>query len=192
MRPRKDPTRRNQILMGLFLAFIMVASSVGFFVGQTPPGAVKYGKYTFTQLEQGGYQTKIGKQPFMFFFLPQDVETIDFPPEAKTILRGSVVIVTNQPNMTPLNLQLADQLRFDLRQRLGITVIPGRTEPDGSPFPVLTCANASVQEPAVILEEANETKAALEGVCLSLRGNESGLYMLRDRLLYEHFGVIHG
>lgn len=44
--------------------------------------------------------------------------------------------------------------------------------------------------PAVIVEEANETRATLEGVCLYVQGNESGLFQLRDRLFYEHFGVI--
>ena len=63
--------------MPLMIVFLMVSSTIGFMYGGSEDTREKYNGFTFTKTTQG-WLTYIGGQKFIFQYLPNELESIEF------------------------------------------------------------------------------------------------------------------
>ena len=56
--------------------------------------------------------------------------------------------------------------------------------------PIVDCMNATVYVPVIVMKEANETKAYLDGNCIFLESTQYSVVAMKDRILYAILGVV--
>ncbi|MBD3209292.1 hypothetical protein GF367_02650 [Candidatus Woesearchaeota archaeon] len=186
--------RRNKILMGAVLSFLMVASGFGVYLsGRGAQGntVADHGVAFSFDYQTQTYTAKLGDELQQFYYLPSSVAAIHMPDDAASLLRSSsAVIITFDPSLSARNLQLMDLIRFDLSSSLGRPVISAVTNESAMyALPVVACDNATAQVPVLSWEAGEEAAVERQGACLRFIGNQSGFLQLRDRLLYEYYGV---
>jgi len=189
---RKKKKTNYGLWVALALVFLMASSTVGFLTFQKQ-GSFSYGAHTFTQTAQG-YSVVIEDQRLVFQYLPDFVEDIEIPPKViDTILGSRVVTVTYDPNdeeKEALALIQYNMLKI-LGEMKNVYVVPGLVNATGYNYPELSCANATFQNPVVLLQSDNETSFVKEGNCVIITGGSSAeLAKIHDRLLYGFLGVI--
>jgi len=190
---RKKRKKTNYGLwVAIGLVFLMASSTAGFLTFRDQ-GSVSYGSYTFTQTAQG-YSVVIEDQRLIFQYLPDFVDDIEIPKNViDTILGSRVVTVTYDPNdeeKEALALIQYNMLKI-LDEMKNVYIVPGLVNATGYNYPELSCANATSQNPVVLLQSDNETSFVKEGNCVIITGGSSAdLAQIHDRLLYGFLGVI--
>ncbi len=183
-----------KLYIGLFIAFIMVTSIFGFIESSRTENkaSFEYNGFAFFQSEEGLY-TKINSKKVFFYYLPQQVEHLEMPPEAlQLILNSKVAALTYNPLSE--HKKILGGIQYELipifEGMLGIIVQRGLVDNKDYQLDKITCQDASEFIPVIYFKEGTE-EIVLEKNCIIISSEDAaGFIKLYNRLLYGLFGVI--
>jgi len=182
-------------MLVIFLAFIMVSSSIAFiFVGygSSQNTKVKYGEFTFRQ-RGPQWSTFVDKREAVFTYLPGDVSDINADQAAIDRLRSKLQIDTTLDENRTLTQYMA-LAQYELSQMLNfhnIYLRSGLTAANEFNLPVITCENSTATIPVLYFKEGNQTRIYAEGNCVIAEASQDfDAARLKDRLLYGILGII--
>lgn len=180
--------------MSLFIAFIMIASVIGFAFSFTQPvEKLQYKDFTFVSTPQG-LQTTVNDIRLYFYYFPRDLEDVQFDEGAGVALDGARVLwVSYDPN-DAYATEIAGML-FYIEEALSETdtafVQRGLVNNSGYVLPEVSCANATASVPVIVMQSGNETKVThRDGCVVATAASRPETAMVGDRLLYELLGVM--
>lgn len=201
---------RSRVIMGLVIAVIMVASTIGFALleservqQQQGENVTIYRNYTFIKTETGWQtQFKINDQNITLnsFNLPQDVENISMQgsPLLADFLNKVIFITVN--NATDIEREAAMEYnalgKIALRMQLACS-----SNNENSSFctennlPIKSCDDADWQNTIIILEELQENSSEQATIkyknsCLEIKGKQDDLTKANEKALFTIFGII--
>ncbi len=183
--------KHKPMLAGGFLIAIMVLSTLGYVIGGSgdtiPP--VRYNDFTFKN-EKNLWTTTINDQKKYFFYIPQDLE-IENSTLLQAIKDSLVIAITYDANST--FVETLAEAQYRLEQELSysrVSVVRGLTTAISS-VPKITCANATVTMPVILLQEGNQTRFTQEPDCIIAEGfSQEDIIRITDRILYFFLGVM--
>jgi hypothetical protein len=181
--------RKKQVIISVFLSFLMVVSLAGVFIGsQAGPEPIEYNGYTF-EVQDNILVGTINGHVYPFYSYPDQSELFPLPEGFLTTIQLADQVTVIYPPSDP-NAAYIDVVRFDLATALP-SVDFALTEPDERfLLPVLTCANASAEQPAILIQTHNETGFSGDEHCLILQGDLADFLFLRDAFFYRYLGVV--
>ncbi|MBI2129480.1 hypothetical protein HYU07_04525 [Candidatus Woesearchaeota archaeon] len=184
----------KQVLVTLFLAFIMVFSTFAvIFDRYTNVVKLKYNGYSFSQ-NGNLFATKINGKNVYFDNFPKNVEDINLSNDAvNKVLNTKMLYITY--DISQDTRKIMGKAQYDLQnalwQNLKIYAAASLMNESEYKLPVVSCRNATATVPVIELSYSNETGVDLEGNCISIHStNEEGLIRLKDRVLFGLFGII--
>jgi hypothetical protein len=189
-RHERKSDKAKQIIMGIVIALLMVLSTFGIIIGNQT-NSMSYNGYKF-QLNGNQYVTKINGKQMIFYSLPSQSDFINVSSSvANKIKEAYLVMLTFNPNDT-VNIQIIEQVRFDLSQDLNKVVLNGvlNTSADYASLSTVTCANATLQTPVIILNMTDTAGIIDVDNCIYINARGTEFLRMRDRLLYSYYGVI--
>ncbi|RME77969.1 hypothetical protein D6774_02675 [Candidatus Woesearchaeota archaeon] len=177
----------------LFLGFLMVGSVFGVLFYGAPSsayGSVTYKGYVFEQTNVG-YEAKIDGEKYFFTTLPQYLEQLELESFDDILLRGGFVF-SFDPEQGAIDAVDAARLFFARELPLrGIAYGEGVLKPSTIyALPVITCENASQEQPVVVVREANMTSITYEENCLIIEGQPQTITQYLQALEYKILGVL--
>jgi len=174
--------KKNQIIIGGILIFIMMGSTFGILVDsfgtKNSIGKVEYNGYKFVN-ENDFWTTTIGNYKFIFRYNPTQVERID------TELR-----YLNSYSNAPLYISSEDYVsEAEIYRNLGNTVerFQGAClEEKGcdKDWPIKDCSNNFI-----IIRKANESSIYQYENCVFIEGREENLTQVTDEFLFKIIGI---
>ncbi|MFH1316164.1 MAG: hypothetical protein ABII01_01475 [Candidatus Woesearchaeota archaeon] len=190
----KDKDRMKKFMV-FFIAFIMIMSVFGvIFYGMSDPSAKKkYGKLTFTRMNNG-YRTFIEKNSYDFVNFPGDISEIEIDDEVKGILdEKSQIILTSEPD-DPLNRSIA-YLKFNYQNTANVLtdtyVTSGFTKKNVYNQPIVNCTIANENIPVIYMKRGNETGITSEKNCVIISAeSDFEMIMLGERILFMLLDII--
>ncbi len=186
---KKKKEKRNQVIMGVFLSLIMVASMLGIMLNQDQT-ITKYNKFKFEDVGNG-FVSKINGKDLNFNYLPQEVEQFYINPTfCYNLQTASAIGIMFEPESE--SLTYSDFIRSDVQNIIEQPIISFVTE-ESDKYPiyeVASCNESSESLPIIFLKEGVNTSTTVEGNCLIAESSQIGFLMLRDRLVYCYTGVI--
>jgi hypothetical protein len=186
---KKKKEKRNQIIMGVFLSLIMIASMLGIMLNQDQ-SITKYNDFKFEDVGNG-FVSKINGQTLNFNYLPQEVEQFYIDPTFCSNLQSSSAIgFLFEPESE--SLTYTDFIRSDLQNTIAQPLISFITEESMkySVYEVSSCNESTSILPIIFLKEGVNTSISVDGNCLIAESRQMGFLMLKDRLMYCYTGVI--
>lgn len=194
---RKKQKEKKLSFVGWFIIILMVSSVFGvmFYGFSSGQNTFNYNDYKFKVVGQR-YITEINNNDVAFYFLPQEVLSINLTTDINSMLtNGQVFYIMFDPEDE--NMQYIDLLRFELAELglKGITnkfFIPGITKKSEIyDIPVISCENATQFQPILYFKTGNTTEIRNENNCIYFEARyNSDIVRLRDRLIYSITGVI--
>lgn len=192
IRRAKEP----KVLVSLFIAAIMIFSTLGFILDSQSGGnnKLEYNGYKFEQMYDG-IQTKINGQKFMMTYFPEQLEHINISESAKQMLKGiNVFTITYDPE-SEYKESFAEQ-QYNLAEKLAVIdkyVIPGVSNNTGiEQMPVITCKNATISMPVIFFHEGITTNMTLKNNCITISiGSMYEAQQIGDLLFYQITGVMN-
>ncbi len=195
--------RRKRMVagFGVFMVLLMVASIAGV-IEYNPSSTTRmtYGDHTFS-LEQRAdgssiLVTQLNGQRVEFQNLPVQVGTLSVDPAAVTLLReAKQVALVADPSMGVEDAGIVDYARLQLALAIPSSVSAISHADPRYRLPVLDCAQASAQMPVVLFQIANGTNASAgvttQGYCVLVRGGQQDILNLKDRLIFEYYGILN-
>lgn len=187
--------------LALFVIFIMVGSTIGYVMMGPSPGAggrgnIEYEDHVFSMTTEGYWVTEYQNSQLRFHNLPGAVENIDLPQQAiENIAGAEFITITFHPEDD--HIEFIESSRFELEEqigrKLGMMTQTGVIE-NVTPYedvPVMSCEDATVQNPVIEIRTGEEKEISFENNCLKLVG-ETGpsLHRMKDRLIYSLTGII--
>ncbi|MDZ4226596.1 MAG: hypothetical protein U1B79_00615 [Candidatus Pacearchaeota archaeon] len=177
--------KRNQIILGVFLAFIMVASTIGFALqsgtGNSPTNdisgnEVEYNGFKF--VNQNGLWV-LGN--FVFRYTPQQVPDINTESGIKLAsnYQGKPAYVYSEDDGA--EIEIAVNLG-QLAQRVQ-KACPAGTMCYGD-LPVKTCSDNFI-----IIKESNTSRITQENNCVFIEGQKEELAGIADQFLFKMLGI---
>ncbi|MEK6832939.1 MAG: hypothetical protein AABY32_02735 [Nanoarchaeota archaeon] len=174
--------RKNRIIIGGILIFIMLGSTFGIIVDSFGSNSevekTEYNGYKFVY-ENGFWTTTIGNYKFIFKYNPTQVEKID-----------SKLRDLNSYSAVPVYINSEDYVsEVEIYRNLGNIV--GRfqgacLEERGCEenWPIKDCSNNFI-----IIRKANESNIYQDENCVFIEGKEGNLTQLTDEFLFKIIGV---
>jgi len=175
--------KRNQVILGVFLALIMILSTIGFAiqggVGNAPQGdvsgnEVEYNGFKF--VNQNGLWV-LGN--FVFRYTPQQVEDIGSEVKSISNYQGKPAYVYSEDDGAEIEIavnlgQVAQ--RVQKACPVGTTCV--------GDLPVKTCSDNFI-----IIKESSIGSITQEGNCVFIEGQKEDLTALADQFLFKALGV---
>jgi hypothetical protein len=173
--------RRNQLVVGVILVFVMVISVLGFgFQGgdsqqdSDSTNKISYGEWEF--INQNGFWV-LGD--FVFRYVPQQVEDVGIGIKSIENYRGKPLYVYSQNDEAELEIYLN---LGKVAQRIQPACIEGE-DCDGN-FPTKTC-----DDNLIIIRESDISGILQENNCVYIEGLEEDLAKLTDQFLFKTIGI---
>ncbi|MEK6861587.1 MAG: hypothetical protein AABY07_06470 [Nanoarchaeota archaeon] len=175
---------KKKLLMTSFIIFIMFGSVLGYALiyvdNNDKTQTINYNNYDF--VKNGDFWiTYINDQPFLFEYLPKEVENIDF--NAFAINKDKVYIAYN-----PLDLKQINAISFNkisaVLTAFSIQPIKACIINKCENLPLVNCDD---KYPVIYFKNSSETKIYTNKNCIILEGNPN---MAVDRLNFAFLGVI--
>jgi hypothetical protein len=199
---KKNRERINQIIIGLFLVFLMVFSIVGYIASYRDPAFQGRQVYEFNGVEydvdvnNNILATELDGEQVIFYNYPDSVSPI--PEQAITDLFAANApgpLFTFDPNVGEF-IVVIDLVRSELDdlflQRntfLSHGIHEGTTGAYQN-FPQLDCVNSSQGSPVIKFINSSEISITYEDYCLVLGASGPDTLELRDSLMYSLYGLI--
>lgn len=180
--------------MSIFIAIIMILSVIGFaFTFTEPPARLEYNGIAFAHTTQG-LQAKINGTKLTFYHFPGQLEDIAFDEGAKAALEDTRVIWLSYDPNDVYATEIADVLYY-MEQTLDtvgdVYVQRGLVNSTDYGLSEITCANATVTVPVLVMQSSNETGVThVNGCITAVAASGQEVYQVGDRLLYQAFGVM--
>ena len=181
---------KKELLWGIFIAVIMISSTIGFIYSGGSSDYVYKEKFKFKATDSNTFiYSASAKQQFVFRYLPPQVEDLNLSTKIDT----PMIYLSFNPNSS--NLDMIELMRFELFEdfkKLGIHAVQGVLVNDSVyALPVITCKNASVSSPVIIFSSSNETKITEARGCVLFESKDGAdIVRLKERLLYSTLGVM--
>ena len=189
---KKEKGFRKELIMPLFIVFIMVMSVFGYMWGS---GRTKlnYNGFKFYALENGGFMLKMDDYNAAFNYYPSELELVEIPSSAKSIFKAPMFYTTSDYNST--FKETIDEVKFNIAQVIGSdsgtfvkNAYTSETEYDTD---VITCADATPSVPVIYIMRSNSTSITLENSCVTIKAvNRQEMFMASERLVYSILGVM--
>lgn len=182
--------KRKRFWISVFVIVVMVSGSVGFIatsIGSGGSGQQSGFGFNY-ELRDQFYVVNVDGEEVRFYNLPQGIEV---PERAGELLRGaqSVTLSFNASDVN--NTQFVELARFDLSTYLDAPTSAGLlAASEESSFPVVTCADATPQQPVVAFVRDEGLSVSVNNSCITLLGDQTGFLLARDALLYEYFDLV--
>ncbi|MGV8169167.1 MAG: hypothetical protein ACP5N3_03870 [Candidatus Nanoarchaeia archaeon] len=200
---RERRRKRNVIIIGLVMVFLMVFSMLAVIVNN--PDAqndLTYNGYEFTVKDMDGGQvvvTKVNGQEYFFYTLPQDaLRMMENATGVQELVSANTLIFAKEP--LGLGVQATSEqlyynlLIYDLKSYSGKSVLSGISEKeDFSSEKVYDCGYASASSTVVLMKRgtfASLNMTKVEPYCFEFRSSGGDVLVLRDYLLYKSLGII--
>jgi len=177
--------KRNQIILGVSLAFVMVASTIGFAlqsgVGNAPSdqisgNEVEYNGFKF--VNQNGLWV-LGN--FVFKYTPQQVPNIGSGIKDFGNYQGKPAYVYSEDEGAEIEIAVnIGQLAQRVQRACPEDVICE----SGEDLPVKTCSDNFI-----IIKESNTSSIRQENNCVFIEGQKEELTALADQFLFKTFGI---
>ena len=177
------------MLVGLFIAFIMVFSIFGFVIDYAvQPGSAKYGAFKFKVVNER-YVTKINGNEYRFLFFPRDLEYINVSDDVKQLFSKHTLIVTYDSN-SELAENFGEAQYYFETQLNGVKVIERALTGEGT-LPKKSCADATAEQPVIELRKGEESSISAENNCIIVSVLDAySIYQQTERLVYSGLGVM--
>ena len=189
-RIEKRKQRRNRLLMGGVLVFLMIFGMMGIFTNNSAQGDYNYGEYNF-RWDGQFFSTKIDGTKTNFYFLPQNILHVNTTPALKEKIHAHALYLTFDPESESNNLIFIDIIRDNLFNKLDSIVVNAMTkESNVYTLPIITCDNATEYVPVFYFNIANETSIVKDGNCIVLNSQLNDFLKIRDIILYTYYGVL--
>lgn len=175
--------RRNQLIVGIVLVFIMLFSVLGYaFQPNTGPGSsdtVIYNGYEFEN-QNGLWVLNLGGFSFVFRYNPEQVERID----------GDVKTLENY-YQKPLYISSENQ-ETETEVYANFRQVALRTQPAcivnetciDEELPLKTC-----EDNLIVIQEADTNEIYQEENCVFIRGSREDIIMVVDEFLFKALGI---
>lgn len=196
---REAPKSKAGMYMAIFIAAVMVLSIGGVFLSNpSSESDYSYNGHDFKN-SNNMWVTKIDGKEITFYFLPQEVETLDVSKQAVDIIKNSqgLIITSNPVQDTTSKLQVLDIFKLNFvnsylkrysEKKAGLAVTQ---KTNASKLPVLTCENSSYSYPMVSVDFSNETNIKMDDDCVVISVvDEYGMLAILDNLRYKLFGIL--
>jgi hypothetical protein len=181
---KEKKEKRNKILMGVFLALIMIASTAGFAFfssDNTETKKTNYNGRDFQMTESGYWGTKISNTEFYFYYSPVETEQIDSPVVSSTFYHNSpLFIVSDTPEATS---ELARTM-INFAPRVQEACFEGEEENCRQDLPIKNC-----DENLILIRTANITKITKYDNCVFIEAEAGEQTKAVDAFLYRLLGV---
>ena len=189
--------KRWAITGGIAMARLMVLSIVGIInVDPTATGQqLEYGPYEFrveTRANGGTVLvTEINGVSVEFQNLPTQVGYLDMDPSITPTLQNAQQIgLVSSPNLSEYDAGNVDYARLQFALAFQKTV-NGMSGPGEHSQTILTCDRATRQFPLVFFNITNQTtRLSADENCITLTGKDQDLMRLKDRLIFEYYGIL--
>jgi uncharacterized membrane protein len=189
--------KRKKIIIGVVVAALMVLSMLGILGGSNnnPDSVEDYG-VKFSRKFDGRmnyFMAKINGVEKIYYDLPSQLVGMANGTQTYGVRNAEVVIITINPDSDPVNLQLMDLIKFDLENVIDKPIIKAVTNVSAQyNLPVITCDNATTGQVVIQLDETKYENFVFENNCLMASGNKTGLRRVRDRIIYDYYGLYDG
>ena len=192
---RRKPDHKK-LYIAIFIIAVMVLSTFGFILSFNVQDTdqLDYNNFKF-RLVDNQWITKVDGKEYTFYFHPLDVST-QAPSEIKNIINTAPKIyLTFDPEIS--ELQYVDLARFELSQFLTLDLgknvenaVLNQTELYD--LPIITCDNASIQNPVVQFEQLNQSKIFIEpDYCIRVSASTSVDFVKHaEGIIYILLGII--
>ena len=187
---RQKSKRTTQVILVSFIAFIMIASVIGFIWDGSQK--IKYNGFSFEN-NGNSYTSVINKKQFSFNFLPQDVEYISIDNEIASRISDAVQIDTTS-DINDTNKDIIALAQYNINQVLienSIYLRQGFTANNTFNLPIITCNDATANVPVLYFKTSGQNMISSENNCIIIEAEEAiDFIQVKDRLLYSMLGVI--
>jgi hypothetical protein len=202
--PRKDKReKRNKIIVGIIVSFLMVSSIAGFVILNSTNNQ-EVNKFTLTysnkdyeftrkqdNLGNQYYEVSSDKGIFTTYYHPQQLNNIEISQEVISVIKNTnFFYLTFDPQQS--DLSYVDYLRFDLKNNIpqAIYFEEGITrESDVYNLPLITCQNATPYVPVIFLKNSTMTNITMIDNCINLEFPTYEILKIRDMLVYLLQGI---
>ena len=192
---KKDNGFNAKIALPLFVVFILVTSMFGYMWGSSKT-RVDYGSFAFYQSEDGSYILKYGSARISFNNFPANLEWINATEGIGAVFSTPMFYVSSDPESS--QAEAIAGISFSLGRLMGevsnIYVQNSFISEGEHVLPVITCSNATIFTPVVLVENSNSTgptEIVKQGSCIILSAkNRQEMYMAYERLVYIIMGVM--
>ena len=169
--------RKNQIIIGGILIFIMMASTFGILVDSFGKNAnvekVEYNGYEFTN-ENDFWTTTIGDYEFIFKYNPTQVERIDADLRYLNSYYGVPVYISSEDYVSEVEIyrnmgNIVERFQGACLEEKGCK----------ENWPTKDCSNNFI-----IIRKANESKIYQDENCVFIEGRQENLTQITDEFLF--------
>ena len=189
-RREKKSDKAKQVVMGIVIALIMVLSTFGIIIGNQT-SSLSYNGYKF-RLSGNQYVTKINGKEMIFYSLPSQSDFINVSSSIPNKIKEAYIVMLTFNPADTVNIQIIELVRFDLSQSLNKVILDGvlNVSTDYPSLPLITCANATLKTPVIIMNMSDTPGIVDIDNCIYLNARGTEFLRMRDRLLYSYYGVI--
>lgn len=187
----KEPKKWGIILITVFIAFSMILSIFAI-VLDNQGSQIKYNNYKFTPTNEG-YKVKIDNKWFTFQYYPGQLENIYVDDTIKNDLKNNMAyVILFNPLENSEYLQYIDFARFDFDSKIDTQVYFAITnESDKYLLPVLSCNNATAENPFLFFNIDDNTSITKNNNCIILNAKGTDIIALEERIVYIILGVMN-
>ena len=182
----------KKMVMGLFIAFIMIASIFGVVFDRfvAPSQSYEYGDFKF-RVYNNQYIANINGKQHTFSFFPRDLEAIQVSDDVKALLDQPVLTVAYDPNSDMAEAFGEAQYYFEV-QLDGKSIERALTDNTNfTSIPKKSCADATSSQPVIELRKSNESGIVADKNCLIINSlDQYDLYQQTERTIYTALGVM--
>jgi hypothetical protein len=175
--------KRNQIVVGLVLAFVMLTSVIGysFMSGEKPTATNKITYKGFNFINQNGFWTlTIGSYNFAFTYNPNEVPKINSQINLLNQYSGKPLYISSKNPSIELEIyRNLDQVI--LRRQYACLQTENCTD---ASFPIKTC-----DDNFIIIQESNNIDIKKDKNCIFIQGPRENLTAVTDEFLFKIIGV---
>lgn len=186
---------KKKIVISLFVIFLMVSSILGYMFGRSGVERYKHNGHSFFK-RNNEWILDSEESELSFDFFPDQVGNIEMDFDAADILQDKAEIdMTSDPESEYAEAIAVSQFKFqqNIMEYSDSFVLLGMTGKDDEfNLPVVTCEDATEEIPVIYFKKSNTSNIKLAGDnCIVLEAkDEIDLLRLKDRLLYDYFGII--
>jgi len=176
--------KRNQVILGLLLIFIMLFSVLGYgFSGRENKNdsgqKVKYNGYEFAS-RQGSWVLTIKETELIFSYNPTEVEKSNSNIKRLDNYYNKPLYISSEHDMAGAEIYNAI---YRFVQRVQPACLEGETC-ESDELPVKTC-----EDNFIIIKKADDSNITQQNNCVFIQGTEEELLKVSDEFLFKMFGI---
>ncbi len=186
----------KQTMMGLFIVFLMVFSTIGFvyvgFTGDDQQTQYDYNNYKF-EILNNQWKLDYNKNELFYYYHPTQLADILYPADiGPSISNANVVYLTFVPET---DLEYIDVARIQINNALTLkNKLPQQGIADFNlnyNLPLIDCANQT--DPVIKIIPTNKTTEIKQDAnCITIEASKDGIIKLAEKLSYNILGVMNG